>query len=167
MATTTPNETVREFYATFDEPIHTGVPSGSADVLPDERLKIKLDLIIEEVSELLDASYSKAVGQKIRDAWKAASEEGLLENPERDFVEMFDAVLDIDVVVNGLAIETNMPVVDGLAEVHRGNMSKLDDNGKAIRSDGTDGKPLHKILKGPNYVAPDLKSVLEKHGYEG
>lgn len=168
MATTaSPNEIVREFYATFGEPIHGGVPSGSAEVLPDARLKIKIDLIIEEVSELLDASYNEAVGQKIRDAWEAAVKEGLTADPKRDFVEMFDAVLDIDVVVNGLAIETNMPVVDGLAEVHRGNLSKLDENGKAIRSDGTDGYPLNKILKGPNYVAPDLLTVLRKHGYEG
>jgi len=168
MATTnTPNETVREFYGAFGEPIHTGVPSAAPEVISDERLQLKIALIIEEVSELLDATYSEAVGQKIKDAWKAAIDEDLLKNPERDLVEMFDAVLDIDVVVNGLAIETNMPVVDGLAEVHRGNMSKLDENGRAIRSDGTDGYPLHKILKGPNYVAPDLKTVLEKHGYEG
>lgn len=167
MATTTPNETVREFYAAFGEPIHTGVPSASPEVISDERLQLKIALIIEEVSELLDATYSEAVGQKIKEGWKAAIAEGLLENPKRDLVEMFDAVLDIDVVTNGLAIETHMPVVDGLAEVHRGNMSKLDENGDALRSDGTDGLPFGKIKKGPNYVAPDLKTVLEKHGYEG
>jgi len=167
MATTTPHETVREFYAAFGEPIHTGVPSASPEVISDERLQLKIALIIEEVSELLDATYSEAVGQKIKDGWKAAIDEGLLENPKRDLVEMFDAALDIDVVTNGLAIETNMPVVDGLAEVHRGNLSKLAEDGSAIRSDGTGRYPLNKILKGPNYVAPDLKTVLEKHGYKG
>lgn len=166
-ATVLPNQIVREFYSAFDEPIHNGVPSAAPEVLPEDRLQLKIALIIEEVSELLDAAYSKAVGSKIREAWKSALEEGLTANPERDLVEMFDAVLDIDVVVNGLAIETNMPVVAGLAEVHRGNMSKLDENGKAIRSDGTDGYPLNKILKGPNYVAPDLLTVLRTHGYEG
>lgn len=167
MSTTTPNEIVREFYAAFEEPIHTGAPSASAEIISDERLSLKLSLIVEEVSELIDAAYGKAAGQKIRDAWQATKDEGLLNEPVRDLVEMFDAVLDIDVVTNGLAIETNMPVVPGLAEVHRGNMSKLDENGKPIRSDGTDGYPLGKILKGPNYVAPDLVTVLKEFGYEG
>lgn len=167
MATTNlPNEIVREFYGAFGEPIHQGVPSAAPEVISDERLQLKIALIIEEVSELLDATYGKAVGQKIRDAWEQSVATGLTAEPERDLVEMFDAVLDIDVVVNGLAIETNMPVVDGLAEVHRGNMSKLAEDGSAIRSDGTDGYPLNKILKGPNYKAPDLLTVLKKHGYE-
>lgn len=165
--TTLPNEIVREFYGAFGEPIHGGVPSAAPEVISDERLQLKLALIIEEVSELLDATYSEAVGEKIRTAWQSAIDAGLTANPTRDLVEMFDAVLDIDVVVNGLAIETNMPVVDGLAEVHRGNMSKLAEDGSAIRSDGTDGYPLNKILKGPNYVAPDLLTVLRDHGYEG
>lgn len=39
--------------------------------------------------------------------------------------------------------------------VHESNMSKLDDNGKPIRRE--DGK----ILKGPNYKAPDMSSVVE------
>ncbi|MBP6657204.1 MAG: nucleoside triphosphate pyrophosphohydrolase family protein, partial [Bacteroidia bacterium] len=41
-------------------------------------------------------------------------------------------------------------------EIHRSNMSKLDDNGKPIyREDG-------KIMKSENYFLPDIKSVLEK-----
>ena len=152
---------VREFYGAFEEPIHTGVPSATAETISDERLSLKLSLIVEEVSELIDAAYGEAAGDQIRNAWAHCKENGLLDEPRRDLVEMFDAVLDIDVVTNGLAIETNMPVVPGLAEVHRGNMSKLDENGRPIRSDGTDGLPLGKIKKGPNYVAPeDRKSVV-------
>ena len=41
-------------------------------------------------------------------------------------------------------------------EIHRSNMSKLDEEGKPIyREDG-------KILKSKNYFLPDIKSVLEK-----
>jgi predicted HAD superfamily Cof-like phosphohydrolase len=41
-------------------------------------------------------------------------------------------------------------------EIHRSNMSKLDDNGKPIyREDG-------KIMKSNNYFLPDIKGVLEK-----
>ena len=39
-------------------------------------------------------------------------------------------------------------------EVHKSNMSKLDREGKPVyREDG-------KVLKGPNYTLPDIKSVL-------
>ena len=41
-------------------------------------------------------------------------------------------------------------------EIHRSNMSKLDDEGKPIyREDG-------KIMKSSNYFLPDIKAVLEK-----
>lgn len=39
--------------------------------------------------------------------------------------------------------------------VHASNLSKLDDDGKPIRRD--DGK----IIKGPNYQAPDIKAIIE------
>lgn len=40
-------------------------------------------------------------------------------------------------------------------EIHRSNMSKLDDNGKPIyREDG-------KIMKSTNYFLPDIKAILE------
>lgn len=38
--------------------------------------------------------------------------------------------------------------------VHKSNMSKLDDNGKPVRRE--DGK----ILKGPNYKAPDFEDLV-------
>ena len=42
----------------------------------------------------------------------------------------------------------------GVDDVHRSNMSKLDADGKPIyREDG-------KVLKGPNYSAPNIKEVL-------
>lgn len=43
-------------------------------------------------------------------------------------------------------------------EVHRSNMSKLDENGKPIfREDG-------KVMKSNLFSEPDLKSILEKYG---
>jgi predicted HAD superfamily Cof-like phosphohydrolase len=47
-------------------------------------------------------------------------------------------------------------ITDVFNEIHRSNMSKLDENGKPIyREDG-------KIMKSKNYFIPDIKSVLEK-----
>jgi hypothetical protein len=44
-------------------------------------------------------------------------------------------------------------VLEAITEVHRSNMSKLGDDGLPIRRE--DGK----ILKGPNYQAPDLSNL--------
>lgn len=41
--------------------------------------------------------------------------------------------------------------------VHASNMSKLDDDGKPVRRE--DGK----IMKGPNYTAPDMMPVVEQY----
>jgi predicted HAD superfamily Cof-like phosphohydrolase len=46
-------------------------------------------------------------------------------------------------------------IVEAFKVVHESNMSKLDDEGKPIRRE--DGK----ILKGPNYKAPDMTPVVE------
>jgi predicted HAD superfamily Cof-like phosphohydrolase len=47
-------------------------------------------------------------------------------------------------------------IVDVFNEIHRSNMSKLDENGKPIyREDG-------KILKSKNYFLPAIKEILEK-----
>ena len=47
---------------------------------------------------------------------------------------------------------------DAFDEVHRSNMSKLDENGNPIfREDG-------KIMKSNLFSEPDLKSILEKYG---
>lgn len=41
-------------------------------------------------------------------------------------------------------------------EIHRSNMSKLDENGKPIyREDG-------KVMKGANYFPPDIARILKK-----
>lgn len=161
----TSNEIVREFYAAFREPIHEGAPSASESVISQERLELKISLIMEEMAELLGAAFNDKLAQDFEQFWSNAKSQGMLNNPKRDIVEMFDAVVDLDVVLNGLAIETGMPVESGLLEVHNSNMTKLV-NDEAIRSDGTDGYPKGKILKGPDYVAPNLKQVLLNHGAE-
>ena len=52
-------------------------------------------------------------------------------------------------------------IVEVFNEIHRSNMSKLDDNGKPIyREDG-------KIMKSSNYFLPGIKEVLEKNNPAG
>lgn len=70
----------------------------------------------------------------------------------------FNEDIDIQVIFNSLEYFGLTDVFDSaFKEVHRSNMSKLDENGKPIfREDG-------KLLKGPNFSKPDLKSILENY----
>lgn len=95
---------------------------------------IRLQLIQEELAELADGMLA------------------------RDPVESFDALVDLSYVVDGTYITLGLHEHKeaGLLEVHRSNMSKLDENGQPIISDAG------RVVKGPNYSPPDLKEVLQK-----
>jgi predicted HAD superfamily Cof-like phosphohydrolase len=76
---------------------------------------------------------------------------------EQDVVKVLDALLDIQYVLDGALLAWGLYKLKhrGFAEVHRSNMSKAGEDGKPIyREDG-------KILKGPNYTPPDLKSLID------
>ena len=87
---------------------------------------LRFDLIKEEVDELFDALSKK------------------------DFVEVADALTDILYVTYGAGHAFGIDLDACFDEVQRSNMSKL----------GADGKPIYredgKVLKGPNYFAPDM-----------
>jgi hypothetical protein len=71
-----------------------------------------------------------------------------------DLVEYVDAVCDLIYVLAGSLVSFGVDLDACFAEVHRSNMSKLGEDGKPIvRDDG-------KILKGPNYTPPDLRSII-------
>lgn len=72
---------------------------------------------------------------------------------ENDFVNLAKEMSDIIYIVCGTAVSYGIPLDKVFDEVHKSNLSKLVD-GKAIRRE--DGK----VLKGPNYVPPDIKKVL-------
>lgn len=76
-----------------------------------------------------------------------------------DIVAVADAIGDLLYVVYGAALTFGIPVDEVFAEVHRSNMTKLDESGQPVlRSDG-------KVIKGPDYSPPDLLPVLRRHGY--
>ena len=75
-----------------------------------------------------------------------------------DLVEVADALADLLYVVYGAALTFGIPIRQVFAEVHRSNMTKLDDEGHPIyREDG-------KVMKGPNFVPPELLRILQHHG---
>ena len=74
---------------------------------------------------------------------------------DEDLVEVCDAIIDLTYVIYGMVVQHGLTeVFDKMfEEVHKSNMSKLE-NGKVLtRSDG-------KILKGSEYFKPNLKKYL-------
>ena len=99
--------------------------------------QLRLDLIDEEVGELHEAVDAG------------------------DIVKVADALADIVYVVYGAADTWGIPLDAVVAEVHRSNMTKLGEDGKAIRRE--DGK----VLKGPHYAPPNIVRALLAPGGSG
>lgn len=69
----------------------------------------------------------------------------------KDRTEFLDGLMDQIVTATGTAYMAGMDPIGALTEVNRSNLSKFDDNGKAILDNNG------KITKGPNYFKPNLK----------
>jgi len=99
---------------------------------PDkETMQLRYELINEELNELEIAMKSK------------------------NLKEIADALTDILYVTYGAGYAYGINLDKCFKEVQRANMSKL----------GNDGKPIYndkgKVMKGPNYLAPNLKQFVE------
>lgn len=147
---------VADFHAAFGHPVRT-VPTVCDG--PTRELRVKL--ILEEVLELAEAAGVRVTvvptqqGQQ-GDKWIHGFEVTHTD-AEPDLVEMADAIADIDYLAAGSALVFGLPHCEIIEEVQRANMSKLGEDGKPIyRADG-------KIMKGPNYVPPDIASIVEGH----
>ncbi|MCB0474144.1 MAG: nucleoside triphosphate pyrophosphohydrolase family protein [Flavobacteriaceae bacterium] len=101
--------------------------------LPEEKLKLRFDLMDEENKEYLEAAMND------------------------DLVEVADALGDMLYILCGTILEHGMQykIEEVFHEIQRSNMSKLGADGRPIYRD--DGK----VMKGPAYVKPDIAKVLE------
>ena len=98
---------------------------------PDNKIvQLRIDLIEEELNELKEAIKNK------------------------DIVEVADALTDILYVTYGAGHSFGVNLDECFDEVQRSNMSKLGEDGKPIYNDSG------KIMKGPNYFAPNLKKIV-------
>ena len=74
---------------------------------------------------------------------------------ENDVLEVADALTDILYVAYGAGHAFGINLDKCFDEVQKSNMSKL----------GNDGKPIYnekgKVMKGPNYLEPNLKKFVE------
>ena len=113
-----------------------GLPVKDRPDLSDPKTnQLRINLLQEELDEL-------------KEALAAGDEVGAL-----------DALTDLQYVLDGAYLSLGLHEVKytAFAEVQRSNMSKLGEDGKPIRRP-EDGK----ILKGPNFTPPDLKTVVDE-----
>ncbi len=89
--------------------------------------------------------------QEENDEYLEACEKG-------DLTQIADALGDKLYILCGTILAHGLQdkIVEVFEEIHRSNMSKLDDNGQPIyREDG-------KIMKSNNYFLPDIATILER-----
>lgn len=115
------------------------------------------------------ADFMEACGQEVVDAPKFPSTEvellrlSLIHEEleeleealdEKNLVEVADALTDLLYVIYGAGHAFGLDLDACFEEVHSSNMSKLGEGGYALKNS------FGKVMKGPNYFAPDLAKVL-------
>lgn len=117
----------------FHRAFGLGVSASPTVALSEETIRLRFNLMQEENKEYLEAAQN------------------------RDLVEVADALGDMLYILCGTILEHGMQhkIEEVFREIQRSNMSKL----------GADGKPIYredgKVLKGPNYSAPDISRIIE------
>lgn len=132
---------VKQFHSVFRVPAPNG-PTG----LSYERRTLRMQLLFEEFDELCGAQLAT-----VKESIDGMPFLNVIEDEQYvDQIETLDALGDIVYLCYGMAIEMGVNLDEVIAEIHRSNMSKADENGNPIlREDG-------KILKGPHYFKPDI-----------
>ena len=121
---------VKEFHEVF----LIGSREEIAGSIPEQEYVLRHTLMKEENDEYLDACK------------------------QANTVEIADALGDQLYILFGTLLKHGLQhkIEEVFDEIHRSNMSKLDDKGQPIfREDG-------KILKSNNYFKPNIKSILDK-----
>lgn len=162
---------VAEFHQTFGAPV-----LESPAIPPQDRVKLRLSLILEELHELAqeagqEALFIDMLQKKVAD-FKGTS-------TEADLTGVMDALCDLQVVLNGSILEFGLqPTFDAaFDEVHRSNMSKACTNEAdaqaSVKKYAAQGVAAHyqllhgkyviyrsadnKILKGVDFSEPALE----------
>ena len=121
---------------------------------------------VKEFNEAFKIKYSKNLEADLDEStielryrlMQEENDEYLEAARKKDLVEIADALGDKLYILCGTILAHGLQdkIVEVFDEIQRSNMSKLSANGTpVIREDG-------KILKGPNYFKPNIKSILEK-----
>jgi len=153
-------EQVYAFHTLYDCPIHKGRVTRQIEHMSDDRIALRLGLIVEELKELLEDGFGiktemRFYNNKNLIGWSDTSKMMQL-STKRDIVGASDALADLSYVIDGFALEMGVNLDEVINEVHASNMTKPDENGQPIyRADG-------KVLKGPSYVEPNIEDCIFK-----
>ena len=141
---------VGEFMRAYEQDVHTTAR------FPLEKIRqLRFDLIEEELDELDVAMKKQEELEETNDNGELSSESEFINDSQENLIEIADALTDLLYVVYGAGHAYGIDLDACFDEVQRSNMSKLDENGKAIKRE--DGK----ILKGPNYSPPNLHGIVK------
>lgn len=121
---------------------------------------------VKEFNEAFKIKYSKNLEADLDEStielryrlMQEENDEYLEAARKKDLVEIADALGDKLYILCGTILAHGLQdkIVEVFDEIQRSNMSKLSADGTpVIREDG-------KVLKGPNYFKPNIKSILEK-----
>ena len=121
---------------------------------------------VKEFNEAFKIKYSKNLEADLDESaielryrlMQEENDEYLEAARKKDLVEIADALGDKLYILCGTILAHGLQdkIIEVFNEIQRSNMSKLSADGTpVIREDG-------KILKGPNYFKPNIKSILEK-----
>tara|TARA_R100000951_G_C2649288_1_gene183809 strand:- start:2492 stop:2884 length:393 start_codon:yes stop_codon:yes gene_type:complete len=119
-------KSLKQFNSSFGLPI-----SKTPCLVEKDQYKLNYDLLKEELDEYIEACKKE------------------------DLVEICDSIVDMFYVLSGFIVKHGIDkqFLDMFFEVHKSNMSKLE-NGKVLkRHDG-------KVMKGSEYFRPNLKQYL-------
>ena len=117
---------VKNFMRTFGQKV-----KNKAEFPEEKIIKLRYDLIEEELSELKEAIQQK------------------------NLTEVADALTDILYVTYGAGHAFGIDLDKCFEEVQNSNMSKLDNDGKPIYNENG------KVMKGPNYFKPNLNKFIK------
>lgn len=117
--------------------------------LPEWEKMLRVQLILEEAYELAEAFGIEVTGRPTL----------VSKTRDLDPVQSLDALTDLLYVIFGTYHTLGLACAarDAFTEVHASNMSKLGPDGHPLKNE------LGKVMKGPNYFPPDLKSIVARH----
>lgn len=165
---------VRGFHTLYNVPVG---PDQNKDPkfrhMDNPRVGLRLGLIVEELKELFEDGFGVRMditfsttdcrGRQAPFNENAMKSGKVLNQRDSDTKEPFDcrngaevadALGDLVYVIYGFALELGYNLDNVIDEIHASNLTKLGEDGKPIyREDG-------KVLKGPNYVKPNIPAAL-------
>lgn len=144
----------------FNEAARGALPHTPTNLTLDQT-KLALRLIVEESFESVEAMFKPGSAALVRmtqfkDAIQyTLANETTEDDLEQNSVELLDGLCDTLVVCMGMAAMAGLPLNEGMDEVNRSNLAKIDPvTGVCIKDAGG------KIQKPAGWQKPDLVAVL-------